>query len=525
MSSRTAPLGLALLVAFVSGLVSLSYELVFYRIVSFASWSSPAAFAILLGFFLVGIAVGSRRAGTFCRTTPEPGELHRAALGRVFGTASLVAFAVVPLTGQFASLGEGGGWLLVLPLMAGASGLLGAVLPIAAHLTIPADGQAGARVSYVYIANILGSALGALLTGFVLFDVTSLATTCVILLVIGLAAAAAVSGRGLAWLLTAVAAFVGAAIAPMVFDRLYERLLYKDHFAGTQRFRFLSENRHGVIAVTPKGMVLGGGAYDGYVNVSLRDGKNHLWHAFTVAGFHPRPRRILAIGLSSGSWAQVLANLDGVESLTVVEINPGYLSLIRQSPEVASLLSNPKVHLEIDDGRRWLQRHVGPADERFDVIVMNTVYHWRAQATNLLSREFLETCRQHLLPGGLVLQNYTGSDDVLHTTLATFTHGQRIDWYVAASDSPVTFDVGAFRRALLETRVDGAPLLEPSSRPGDEAVLQELMATVTVAGGADAHREDGASVGARLAGEALITDDNMASEWRETLRYPYPPKE
>ena len=36
------------------------------------------------------------------------------------------------------------------------------------------------------------------------------------------------------------------------------------------------------------------------------------------------------IGLSSGSWAQVIANDPDVASLTVVEINPGYLSLIAQ---------------------------------------------------------------------------------------------------------------------------------------------------------------------------------------------------
>ena len=31
------------------------------------------------------------------------------------------------------------------------------------------------------------------------------------------------------------------------------------------------------------------------------------------------------IGLSTGAWAQVIANLRGVERLTVVEINRGYL--------------------------------------------------------------------------------------------------------------------------------------------------------------------------------------------------------
>ena len=84
------------------------------------------------------------------------------------------------------------------------------------------------------------------------------------------------------------------------------------------------------------------------------------------------------IGLSSGSWAQVIANNPNVASLTVVEINPGYLSLIAQEPEVASLLHNPKVTIVTDDGRRWLRANSG---RRFDAIVSNTTWYYRANVS------------------------------------------------------------------------------------------------------------------------------------------------
>jgi spermidine synthase len=113
--------------------------------------------------------------------------------------------------------------------------------------------------------------------------------------------------------------------------------------------------------------------------------------------FHPNPREVLMIGLSSGSWAQVIANHPQVQHLTIVEINPGYLRLIRRNSEVASLLRNPKVQIEIDDGRRWLVRNTG---RKFDAIVMNTTFHWRSNASNLLSSEFLQLIREHLNPGG-----------------------------------------------------------------------------------------------------------------------------
>jgi len=103
------------------------------------------------------------------------------------------------------------------------------------------------------------------------------------------------------------------------------------------------------------------------------------------------------IGLSSGSWAQVIANHPQVEHLTIVEINLGYLRLIQRVPEVASLVQNPKVRIDIDEGRRWLMRNPG---RKFDVIVMNTSYSWRSNMSDLLSLEFLQLIRRHLNPGG-----------------------------------------------------------------------------------------------------------------------------
>src|SRR5476649_179179 len=109
----------------------------------------------------------------------------------------------------------------------------------------------------------------------------------------------------------------------------------------------------------------------------------------------------------TGSWAQVIASNPDVASLTVVEINPGYLALIARSPQVASVLSNPKVTIVTDDGRRWLRANPG---RHFDAIVSNTTWHFRASVTNLLSVEFLDLGRLHLNPGGIFFYNTTSSD-------------------------------------------------------------------------------------------------------------------
>ena len=158
--------------------------------------------------------------------------------------------------------------------------------------------------------------------------------------------------------------------------------------------------------------------------------------AYASAALHPAPREVLVIGLGTGAWSQVIANLSDVERVTIVEINPGYLELIPRYPDVASLLTNPKVRLVIDDGRRWLARN---PDLAFDLIVANTSIHWRAHTTNLLSVEYLRLIRAHLRPGGVYYFNTTSSDDALKTAFVTFPYGVRFLNFAAVSDSEMKF--------------------------------------------------------------------------------------
>ena len=128
---------------------------------------------------------------------------------------------------------------------------LGAILPLVSHFGIPADDRAGSRLSYVYLANILGSAAGSLFTGFVLMDRMSLLGIARLLVVSGFALSAALiamSGLMRASAIKAYAtlglAVLGAfCLSPLVYDRLYERLIYKNEYDGRQRFVQIVENK------------------------------------------------------------------------------------------------------------------------------------------------------------------------------------------------------------------------------------------------------------------------------------------
>src|SRR5207248_3242918 len=191
------------------------------------------------------------------------------------------------------------------------------------------------------------------------------------------------------------------AIHSGVYYDFLEKLHFQTHYDPSLHYKYLVENRSGIVSVMQdfsglSDTVYGGAIYDGNFNVDPWLDSNGITRAYLIAALHNQPKRILEIGLASGSWSRVLAAYQPVEHITSIEINPGYLQLISHYPDAAPLLSDPKRTIHIDDGRRWLLRH---ADEKFDFILQNTTFHWRDHATNLLSVEYFQLCKSHLNPG------------------------------------------------------------------------------------------------------------------------------
>jgi hypothetical protein len=228
---------------------------------------------------------------------------------------------------------------------------------------------------------------------------------------------------------------------------------------------------------------------------------------------------MLMIGLASGSWGQIFANDPRVSRLDVVEINPGYLNLIPQYPMVRSLPENQKVHLYVDDGRRWLLAH--PA-EKYDMIVANTTYHWRDHSSTLLSREFLYLIRQHLNAGGIHYFNTTESDETIATALSVFPYGMRIVNFLAVSDSPLSLDQEKWLQNLTAFRIDGIPSFHVETPEGQRLLAAYAAFADTIhAPPRFFGLESDASLRARLGRQRIITDDNMGREWAPTADFPW----
>jgi spermidine synthase len=507
------PFPLALVLAAVLGFIALAYEILWTRLCSFASGSRAQAFGAMLGFYLLGLALGSLWSRRWQRG--GQGRARWLVLARLMAISNATAFLVVPLASWLILLGS---WVRMVPVVLVGATLLGTLLPLLCHLAIPPDERAGARMSYIYLANIIGSGAGSLLTGFVLMDCLQLWQIATILLLCGLGLAVALAAfstciRMADWAVWAGVSLLVASSA-WLHSGLWERLQNEER-AGPTPFAQVVESRHGVITVTSNRVVYGSGVYDGVIETQLRPGQA-LIRPYFLSALHPNPRHVLVIGMSAGAWTQILAHHPQVEKVTVVEISEAYLKVVQTWPQVSSVLSNPKVEIIIDDGRRWLRRN---PDRRFDAIVMNTSFYWREFTSALLSQEFLEMAKAHLQPGGLVMWNCTGSRRALRTGMAVFPHTIMVMNNCVGSLSPLRPDEARWRSVLQEYRIDGQPVFNRATVQGRQD-FEEIISFIRQSRPHGGHwrlveRQEMEEMCARA---QIITDDNLGHEYQASLR-------
>ncbi|MGA8152534.1 MAG: hypothetical protein WB952_16405 [Terriglobales bacterium] len=517
------PLGVAMWIAGVAGFIALGFEIEWFRVLALGASDRAPAFALLLSTYLSGIAAGSYVAEKYTEKIGPSTVVN--IIGLLLLGSGAVSVYLPPLVAQLSF--RNSALMNSAPAFFLTAGMLGSVLPLLCRLAVSANQESGRHVSWIYVSNILGSTLGSLIIGFVLMDHFGLQQVAVQLALLSAVAGTFVlffaTGRmrtPSAGKLAAVSLALAVIFASSGFyANLFGKLVFGSKATAVGDLAHVVENRSGVIAVTGSGAIIGGGVYDGYFNIDPFLDTNAVIRIYVASLFHPAPKRLLMIGLASGSWAQIMVNHPQAESLDIVEINPGYLSLIEQYPMVRSLLHNPKARIYIDDGRRWLLAH---PDLKYDFIVVNTSFHWRDHSSNLLSTDFMRLVQSHLSPGGVYYFNETGSPEAVATGLHVFRYGLRVMNFLAVSDSPIVTDADRCLQVLREYRIDGRLVFDPkdSRTPRLLDHYAELANSVHAAPQPNGI-EDGEVMAARIGPRHIITDDNMGAEWGTEFEAPW----
>jgi len=118
----------------------------------------------------------------------------------------------------------------------------------------------------------------------------------------------------------------------------------------------------------------------------------------------PESALVICFGMGTTYRSALTWDID----TTTVELVPSVTKAFGfYHADADQILCNPKGHIIIDDGRRYLKR----TREKFDVIVIDPPPPPEAAGSSLLySREFYELAKQHLKPNGILQAWFPGGD-------------------------------------------------------------------------------------------------------------------
>lgn len=493
------------LLSFLCGFVSLSFEILWVRLYGFAHNSTPLAFGFVLAAYLFGIAIGAYTGGRSCRR--ESVELvlwRRISKALIYSSAITLIAPLLYVNLVRLNVDSPPVDLMIISVC---SAMLAYIFPIAHHLGSNKNQlDKGKKFALVYTANVMGASLGPLVTGYILLDIFTLQECIFILALIQVVSAIGFAIAKDAWdrkrVLISLGIFFGGLIV-IFMQVMSPHKLIEEVSAMETAPKKVVENRQGIISIFGDDyddIIFGGNVYDGRTNLSVELNSNGLHRPILLAALQPKPKRVLMIGLSVGTWLALVNGFEGVEHVDVIEINPGYLEVAQSYANQGNAIRDARVNVVIGDGRRWLRLH---AKEKYDLVVMNTTWHWRSNSSLMLSADFLNILKSNMADNAILAFNATGSVDAFYTATKVFKHAYRYDNFVYASNfdfRPLKNSEEA-RQSLRNIRIAGEGIF-PNDSPLIDVFLSKSFVPIEVARSAVDRDPE------------IITDNNMITEFK-----------
>jgi predicted membrane-bound spermidine synthase len=439
---------LAITLYALAGGVALGYEVVWSELlVQFLSTRSYA-FAVMLGTYLIGLALGSYLFTRLYRPRHDPWQVFGLLLAAAGASAILIVAALGPWLPDAQTFA--GMWALRLSsqetvevvarfVVASAAilllptTLLGAAFPAAARLGAGSQ-RVGGDVGLVAALNTAGGIAGTLVTGFVLVPWIGLIGSLGLLAVGGaLLGAVAIMKSARPHAATVAVAFVlVAGLAAWLTPRDHMGRLLANERGG--ELVFYEEDAGGTVAVLEqqaarrdagrfRRLYIQGVSNSGDALPSLRYMRLQALLPLLV---HPgEPRSALVLGFGTGITSGALLLDPALESRVVAELLPGVVEAGAYFSGNFEASRDPRLDIRIGDGRHELLRR----QQRYDLITLEPPPPSAAGVANLYSRDFYELCRERLAPGGLMAQwwplptqNEEDSRSLVRAFLDAFPH-------------------------------------------------------------------------------------------------------
>ncbi|MFP8873904.1 MAG: fused MFS/spermidine synthase, partial [Myxococcota bacterium] len=402
------------------GVVSLGYEVAWFRVLVFYLQSATYSFSILLATYLVGLALGSL---TFSRLL-EPRLTGSSAFGvtvkwiaigqillALMTSCTLVlSKATIPIVwSALISVLGADSWTMIATqkiciaavIVIPPTFIMGATFPMIVKLYKASGASDASSVAHLYAANTAGAVIGSVVTGFVLFDLLGMQQTLSILSFVSLCIGLGIliffrsHGARSRLLRTTVGLLVGGWILVLAFQppRLVESLI--EDTRGVDVI-FSQESAADITMV---------GESDSGRELIYHDGRgtcatwpiaNYVARqlAYSSMAQNPGAVDILIISMGCGNTASAFTAFP-IESLDIVDLSPSVFDAARYF-ELTNLgvMKDPRVTAISDDGRNYLLT----TRKQYDIIQIELPSIHTAGVVSLYTREFYEIARAKLKP-------------------------------------------------------------------------------------------------------------------------------
>ncbi len=477
----------------ISGACALAAEVVWTRLLSLTFGASTYTFSMILAVFLAGLGVGSSVGAWLARVVESP----RAAfawcqllLTVAIAWAAVVIFVALPNWPINPSLAPSAWFTLQLDLVrcalavSPAACLWGASFPLALAALVEPGQDPSRLVARLYAANTVGAILGAVICSIILIPL--IGTRDVQRVLIALSAIGGVllmlsqrrdasrtaSAGILGPAFVAVVAVFLIASMPALPGVLVAHGRWAVTWLGRTDMLYVGEGMNSSIAVTK---VHSSGATQFHVSGKVEasslpeDMRLQRMLAHLPALVHPNPTSVLVVGFGAGVTAGSFLPYPGLRRLVICEIEPLIPQVVSTwfVKENNNVKDDPRTTIYYDDARSY----VLTSDEKFDIITSDPINPWVKGAASLYTREYFESVKAHLNPGGVVTQwvpLYESTLDAVRSELKTFfevfpngtvwannVEGHGYDLVLLAQVEPTRIDVATLQRRFADPAYQG----------------------------------------------------------------------
>jgi spermidine synthase/MFS family permease len=489
-----------------AGFLALSLEIVWFRLLGVMMKSTAFTFGTLLALYLTGIGVGALAGSALAPRVRRPGLAFfglQAAAGLSAGVLLTVFVGLaddsralrayfgsyeplsvrdsidalrtltrnvmqrmdqpVDVPGNFLRLYVAVPLLLIIP----PTFLMGCAFPFLQRVVQTDVARIGRRVGALLLANIMGSILGTVLTGWLALAVLGTAGTLKLLaamstvfvlsaLVVlfsrrpGNAAGSSVRATAIPIAVTAMALLSIVAWMPgadQLWARLHgttvDRIIFAEDDSGLSVIKAERDDFDGPEIVFVNGM---GQSVIPYGDI-------HTALGALPAFVHPDPKDAAIIGLGSGDTVYAVAGRPGIQRVICIEIIRSQQATLRELTRrdpyggLRALLQDPRVEHVFGDGRAYLMR----TGRTYDIIEADALRPTSAYAGNLYSDAYFTLVKNRLKPNGLAA-TWVPSQRVHDTFVRIFPYVVGVPGILLGSDEPIAFDRAMIAGRLADPR-------------------------------------------------------------------------